>query len=355
MKRLSLAALLLPLGAMFNTADAAPNCGEPYTVVAGDTLSGIARSAFRDTNLWPYIYGFGDNAAVIGGNPSLISIGVNLTIPPCLKNDQQSVEAPIVNDRLPRGDKTVEVLTAGDYAPFTDQNLENGGMLAEVVNAALGEADGSPDHSVDWVNDWSAHIDPLLRRHKYDMGFPWFKPNCDVPDQLSEDDRKRCEFHFSEPLFNMLIVLFKRSDDSRSLVSDSDLHGTTLCRPAGYFTFDLTNRGLVPDETIELEQPQGVGDCFHKLVDGEVDFVALNQFTGQSAIKEFGYDDVVSASEQLADTLGLHLIIHRDHPDALQLLEQFDSGLANLRKSGKYDDIVGRHLASFHAQGGPVL
>jgi polar amino acid transport system substrate-binding protein len=351
MKRFVFFSLFYALWLNAGQVSAKPACSEPYTVSAGDTLSKIARAAYQDSNLWPYIYGYSNNAAVIGADPGLISIGISLKLPPCPQTGQTAAVEPIVNDREARTPDTIEALTGGDYAPFTDQNLEKGGMLTEIVDAAFGQADGRPDYSIDWINDWSAHIDPLLRRHKYAMGFPWFKPNCDAPETLSDDDVKRCEFDFSEPLFDMLIILFKRSDDNRTLASDQDLHGARLCRPAGYFTFDLTARGLVPGETIELERPQSVGDCFHKLVDGDVDFVTINEFTGDSAIKEFGYGDVVNASEQLADTLGLHLIIHRDHPNAGAYLRQFNSGLTALRANGRYDEIVGRHLANFHGQG----
>ena len=214
MKRLLAVALFCSLGAIGNSADAAPKCSEPYTVVRGDTLSKIARSAYEDPNLWPYIYGYSANAAVIGGDPSLISIGISLDMPPCPRSGGSVATAPIQNDRGLRTSATIEVVTATDYPPFTDQTWENGGMLTEIVDAALGLTEGSPDYSIDWVNDWAAHIDPLLERHKYDMGFPWFKPNCDRPEDLSEEDRKRCSFYFSEPLFDMLIVLFKRSDDT---------------------------------------------------------------------------------------------------------------------------------------------
>lgn len=333
-----------------STATAAPTCNQEHLVRAGDSLSKIALAAYGEANLWPYIYGYSSNASVIGGNPGLISIGITLNLPPCPQAAAAKPTPTIVNDQAPRTSDTIEVLTAGDYPPFTDQNWENGGMLTEIVNAALTAAEGQPAYSVDWVNDWSSHIDPLLRRHKYDMGFPWFKPNCDAPDTLSEDDRKRCEFYFSESLFDMLIILFKRADDQRKLTSDTDLHGAHLCRPAGYFTFDLTKRGLVPNETIELEQPQSVAECFHKLVDGDIDYVTINQFTGQSAIKELDYSGYVQASENLADVLGLRLIIHRDHPKARTLLRQFDRGLSTIQKSGRYDEIVGRHLAIFNGQ-----
>ena len=351
MKRLGIFAALFAFGVAGNAAVAAPSCSSNYVVQAGDTLSGIARTAYGDTNLWPYIYGYSSNAATIGTNPSLISIGLTLRLPPCPRTEAATRSAAIANDDgSSRTSDTIEVMTAGDYEPFTDQNWDNGGMLTEVVNAALSKAPGAPDYSIDWINDWSAHIDPLLRRHKYDMGFPWFKPDCERPENLSEEDRTRCEFYFSESLFDMLIIIFKRADDQTILSKDSDLHGKRLCRPAGYFTFDLTKRGLVPGETIELATPQSVADCFHQLVDGEVDYVTMNEFTGQSTIKEFGYGEFVKASESLADTLGLSLIIHRNHPNARTLLRQFDEGLAALKQSGQYDEIVGRHLAIYHGQ-----
>lgn len=351
MRRLKILAAVIALGTISDVAAAAPSCSSNYVVKAGDTLSKLAKQAYGDTNLWPYIYGYGSNAATIGGDPGLISIGIALRMPPCPKTPVAAQTAPIANDdRTARTSETIEVMTAGDYQPFTDQKWENGGMLTEVVDAALSDAPEAPDYSIDWINDWSAHIDPLLRRHKYDMGFPWFKPNCDQPDSLSEEDRKRCEFYFSESLFDMLIILFKRTNDETILASDSDLHGKRLCRPAGYFTFDLTKRGLIPGDTIELETPQSVADCFHMLVDGKIDYVTMNQFTGQSTIKEFGYEQYVEASENLADSLGLHLIIHRNHPKARTLLMQFDRGLATLKQSGRYNEIVGRHLALYHGQ-----
>jgi len=349
MKRFEILAVFLALGLISNTSVAAPSCSSDYVVEAGDSLSGIAITAYGDVNLWPYIYGYSANTAIIGDNPGFISIGTTLRLPPCPSAESAVQTEEMPNDDLSlRTNQTIEVMTAGDYQPFTDQKWDNGGMLAEVVNAALSNAPGTPGFSIDWINDWSAHIDPLLRRHKYDMGFPWFQPDCGQPDNLSEEDRKRCEFLFSDSLFDMLIILFKRADDQTELNQDSDLHGKRLCRPAGYFTFDLTQRGLIPGETIELETPQGVDDCFHKLVDGEIDYVTMNQFTGQSTMNEFGYGDLVRASEDLADSLGLHLIIHRDHPQAERLLKQFDDGLVALKQSGRYDEIVGRHLAIYH-------
>ena len=50
-----------------------------YTVKAGDSLSAIARDQLGDMKRWPEIYEL--NKAVIGNNPDLIQIGMELVLP----------------------------------------------------------------------------------------------------------------------------------------------------------------------------------------------------------------------------------------------------------------------------------
>lgn len=58
----------------------APAPSDRYTVVRGDTLSGIAARFYGNGDLWPTIYNA--NRALIGGNPNVIYPGEALTIPP---------------------------------------------------------------------------------------------------------------------------------------------------------------------------------------------------------------------------------------------------------------------------------
>jgi murein DD-endopeptidase MepM/ murein hydrolase activator NlpD len=52
---------------------------EKYTVVSGDTLSGIAGNMYGDIQMWPIIYKV--NKEAIGGNPDMIQPGTELIIP----------------------------------------------------------------------------------------------------------------------------------------------------------------------------------------------------------------------------------------------------------------------------------
>jgi LysM repeat protein len=63
-------------------ATPAPAAAAPatYTVRAGDTLPSIANEVYGDSNRWTVIYDA--NRATIGGDPNVIQIGEQLTIPP---------------------------------------------------------------------------------------------------------------------------------------------------------------------------------------------------------------------------------------------------------------------------------
>jgi polar amino acid transport system substrate-binding protein len=184
------------------------------------------------------------------------------------------------------------------------------------------------------------------------MGFPWLKPDCSKAqkDKLSPAMRKRCDFVWSEePLFEFLVVLFKRSDNPDRPSDATALHGKRLCRPEGYYTFDLEQQSLVPNDTITLEQPKSVDDCFELLMDEKVDYVSLNMFTGEDAIRRLKLVDFVESIEDLATTQGLYVIAHKTNPNAFTFMHRFNKGLKELRESGELSDIQAKHLANFYS------
>jgi polar amino acid transport system substrate-binding protein len=92
-------------------------CGEKYEVAPGDSLSQIADEAYGDRGRWDII--FYSNRPIIGSNPSKLHVGQPLWIP-CLKKGE-NVDAD--NKDIKRTGKEIKILTAGDYAPFTDEKL----------------------------------------------------------------------------------------------------------------------------------------------------------------------------------------------------------------------------------------
>ncbi|HGG06562.1 MAG TPA: transporter substrate-binding domain-containing protein [Aliiroseovarius sp.] len=303
--------------------------------------------------MWSVIHQ--NNVAKIGENPNAIRVGMRLNLT-CIDGLPKGLPggtevtaastqtAPVV---VAPGTAAVRLkinlMTADDYKPFTDRSLPGGGLITEVVASAMDFAAPPEGYAIHWVNDWSAHLEPLLSNALLDLGFPWLQPDC-----ANTPDAYRCEnFYFSDPMFEMLIMLF--TDRSRPLTfnQDSDIVGKTLCRPAGYYTHDLDKNGRnwVRDGRITLETPDSIKDCFDLLLAGKVDAVALNEFTGRTALRDLGLQDRVEvvASRPLSIE-GLYVLVHKSHPQAQALLAMINRGLRGIKDNGDYQRIIDGHM-----------
>ncbi|MFM2319731.1 MAG: hypothetical protein RLZZ215_2352 [Pseudomonadota bacterium] len=366
---------LFLLLALFKQTVSAENldCKQPYKVVKGDSLSTIAQRAYGSASKYSMIYYA--NRELLTKGPSTVFVNQELRLP-CLsdldttqpqtttaastttasttantttetstttanttENNTAATTAPISpSPAVSKPD--LQLLTAGDYQPFTDQSLPNGGLITDLVETALKNQNIS--YKLTWINDWSAHLDPLIKEKKYDMGFPWLNPGCPGIEHF------RCQFLFSTPIFQMLEVLFTRNEAPLKFDNDDDMIGHTLCRPSGYFTHDLdrTGREWLKKSLIKLEQPQSVKECFELLMAGKVDAVAMNDFTGRETIAKMGLQDQVAALPRELSVEGLHVLIHKTHPRATILLNYVNKGLKAIQDSGEYDAIMDKHLTN---------
>ena len=335
-----LALLILPVTAL-------AECGQPREVTTGDTILKLADEAYGDPEKWTLIYYA--NQAMLDQTGFRITAGMKLMIP-CESAASTAGTAPAADPTpLQRPEDAEMVLvTGGNYAPFTERGWPGEGMVTELINAAL---EASPDpvpYEIVWEDDWSQHLFPILNDKTADMGFPWYRPDC-----AKSPDHERCRnFHFSDPLVDVLIMLFVRSGDGFTFESDADVVGKRLCRPQGYFTHDLDRAGRdwLSTGAITLVQPATPRECFEALTRGEVDAVTLNVFVGAQAIGEMGLRGQVVPLERPLSSESLHVIISKTHWRGTTHLYRINAGLRALRDSARYDEIVGRHLGHFWDQ-----
>ncbi|WP_233416704.1 LysM peptidoglycan-binding domain-containing protein [Halovulum marinum] len=330
-------------------------CGEVYSVQRGDTLHRISRRAYGDDDGWRLIYSV--NRDLIGRNPSAIEIGQPLTIP-CLEQDAAEPTASVEPIRreetsapLPPPLKGgIRFVTASDWAPFSDEEQAQGGMMTEVVNTAMSKVRPAEDYQIDFINDWGAHLQPLLTDNAYDFGFPWFRPNCDVIEKLGEGSQFRCNNLFwSEPIYEQIIG-FYTTDDFATPLSHGDLFGARLCRPAGYSSFMLEERDLV-EPNVTLLQPVTPSDCFEALLAGEADVVALAEDVARDVISDLDAADRVVKQDALDTVATLHVVISKNNPKAQEYLTLLNEGIDEIKDSGEWFEIVRRHLSEYMMRG----
>lgn len=353
------AALLLP--ALAASPAAAQTCGADYVIQEGDSLAKIAGRVYGKTSQWTVI--FYANQDRLGGGSSLIVPGLAVRIPciggsepalPVTATTEAAVPAPPPKIAVTALRKKIQFLTADDFAPFTGRSLPNGGLSTDVISTAMellkSESNGKVDFEVNWVNDWSAHLNPLLLTHAFDMGFPWYKPDCENFDDLDENGQFRCQkYFFSDTVYEELSLLFVKKDSPIKFETDQEIIGQTLCRPAGNWTFDFDYKGRrwLKEKKITLLQPQTIQECFELLMDGSADAVAITDLTGRAAILKANLTDKVRAIDRPLAVLDDHVVIAKSHPNARIMLHYFNSALAKLKAEGRFDEIVEKHLTLF--------
>jgi polar amino acid transport system substrate-binding protein len=335
------------------TAGQAQECGSVYTVKSGDSLSQIADEVYNSASDFQIIYSA--NAETIGSNPGIIAVGMKLELP-CLED---AMEASTASDGAIRQEDTTDSLPApkadiiriaagGNWAPFLSEEQAQGGMLTEIVNVAFENAEGNPEYRIDFINDWGAHLRPLISDHRYDFSLAWFQPNCDIVDRLGDGSKFRCNnLLWSETLFEQILGYYMRDGETLP-ATYGDMFGKTICRPAGYSTFMLEEHDLVePNVTMVRDAtPQG---CFQGLAEGRYDVVALAVDTAEGVISSEGLTGKVVYNEPLSQVLTIHAVISNTNPNAEAYLKVLDDSLREMKTSGTWFNIVRRHLSEFRS------
>ncbi len=315
-------------------------CDVTYRAQPGDTLFSIAETHYADREKWTLLYY--SNQSVLSDNVGQVDVGQEIFIP-CAPQDDTPDATPLL-----QAGAEMTLLTGSNYAPFADRNWPGNGMVTELVNAALELSPSPVPYAIGWEDDWSQHLFPLLAEKKYDMGFPWLKPDCEADPQ-----NERCaHFHFSDPLMDLPIMLFKQAASDFAYDSDADIPGRSLCRPEGYFTHDLDrpDRRWLTDGAITLVQAESPEACFAALMDGKVDAVTVNVFLGARKILAMGLRGKVVPLDKPLSREKLHVVISKTHWRGTTHLYRVNAGLQALRASGRYNEIVSRHLGIFWEQ-----
>jgi polar amino acid transport system substrate-binding protein len=344
----------------------AQSCGTEYKIKEGETLAQIAARVYGNPTQWTVI--FYANQDRLGTNASLLVPGLAILLPcvggaspsspqqqnataPAQQQAPASTDAPIMISTMVR---RVEFLTADGYPPFTGRALEGGGMLTEVISSAMNvvkqEAKGRFDFGISWVNDWSAHLNPLLLTRAFDVGYPWARPDCDGAGSLDATSQFRCrKFFFSDPLYEVITSLFVRNGSAITSLQSERIMGTTMCVAAGQGAYELDQggRNWVKDGKVTLMRPPTVDECFRLLDNGTVEGVVATEYSGRAAMISLGLGDKIRMLDQPVALTPLHVVVSKSHPHARTILYYVNTALAKLRDSGEYDMIVERHLDRF--------
>ena len=223
----------------------------------------------------------------------------------------------------------LRLVTGDDYAPFTGQRLPGQGLLTQLVRAVLAEQ--GLDSTLDWLPWNRGYLQTL--RGDYDATFPYVR-----------SPQREAEFLYSAPLYVAEQHLFSLAGEPIELADLAQLAGLRLCYPLGWQPAAAI-QALIDQGRLLRHSPQGLSECARLLLLGRDDLFIADLRLGESALRASGAArELFHRSTEVLGVSSLHLIVPRDHPRAVQLIETFDRGLDRLRERGEYQRLIQNYL-----------
>lgn len=222
--------------------------------------------------------------------------------------------------------KDARFVTGDSFPPFSDRELDQGGIITDVVRKSFQRA-GYETIDVTW-RSWLRGFEMTVEG-QVDGTFPYSYTRTRGKTVL-----------FSDPITNL--TAYGWYSTKRETYDDNlDLVGKTLCLPLGYAELGNTGRMFATAQA-KRASPPDMKTCFKLLDAGRVDSVVSPIPEALDSISAAGLsvDDFSHIEEGLSD-VALHFVVGKSHAQAEQIIADFNSGLALLRESGELAEILG--------------
>lgn len=308
-------------------------CDVAYRVQPGDTLASIAAGHYGDEAQWTAIYYA--NIALIDAGTRQALPGAELYVP-CPPGHDAPPAAP-----LPQTAKAeLTLIAVQDDPPFADRPWPGGGMLAELVGAALDAAPDPLEHRTIWDSARADAQAALLAGDGPDIGIGWARPDCVAAPR----DALCAGFHFSDPLAEVPVMVFARTGRGSVQGGADGMRVPTLCIPENA---PLHDTGGIGRDAATLIRPATAEACLEQVMTGAADAAVLNLFLGATKIAAMGLRGQIVPQDPPLAHQTLHAVIPKAHWRGTALLYRVNAGLEALRMSGRRDAITARHMAVF--------
>lgn len=211
-------------------------------------------------------------------------------------------------------------LAIGEWPPYFSATMKENGVYAHIVKEAF-QREGINIHYEFYP--WKRALQ-LVKE-----GEAAASPGWKVTDERLKD------FLFSDPVIISKTVLFFRKNTPFGFKTIEDLAGKTVGTTNGYSYgeyFDNASK----QGTIKTDPAPNDELSLRKLLAGRIDMVAMNRAVGFDILSRFPPDERswISASNSSIDEQPSRLAISRTYPNAQQLMDTFNRGLAKISHDG---------------------
>ncbi|WP_305966839.1 substrate-binding periplasmic protein [Marinobacter salsuginis] len=222
-------------------------------------------------------------------------------------------------------------ITTGQWPPYLDENRPDGGFLSQIIREAFASQDIDVEFS---FFPWSRAL-ALVKSREYQASAVW---SCTA-------ERKR-EFLYSAPILPYQYVFYHRQKMPLDWDSLSDLRGMNVGLTQDY-SYGDTLSGAIESGLVNADVTTSDIANFRKLLLERIDLFPMDPIVGEAMLAEQLGPEARESLEfhprPLRSAL-YHLPFSREDPEAGRLKRAFDRGLAKLRESGRYQEIIEKAL-----------
>lgn len=222
-----------------------------------------------------------------------------------------------------------ELVTGPGFAPFTGEDLPQGGWMSDLVQRAFKAA--GRGYELRFV-PWKRGYDGVMSG-RFIATFPFARTPERERDAL-----------FSDPLIQVRQFVYLSTHTRMSFAGPEDFRGRVVCAPLG-FGLPEELEAMIRRGELRRDTPSDLTACVRMVATGRADAFVLDEYTGSTAIINAGVINDIRVAERPYGTLTLHLMVGRTTPDAPAIIARFNDGLKALRDSGVYDELLARHTA----------
>lgn len=229
----------------------------------------------------------------------------------------------------------LRLVTSGNFIPFTGEEWKGRGMIVEIVDRVMPEAD--LEHEVVFQPTWSTLL-PDTEKGRYQATFPWY---------FNEERAQR--FLYTDSLMSNYIVPFVLKGGEVQATELEELAGYRFCRPQGYFMHDMADLLRQPGTT--MEQAETLTDCFERLKAGTVDVIPVDIFSSRGAIQTvFENPDAVRRLNFVFSRQQMHILVPKQAEGAQELVDRINIAIGRLELRGVLQSIRDIHANRFLRQ-----
>lgn len=225
---------------------------------------------------------------------------------------------------------TLQLVTGDHYAPFSDQDLPEGGLATHLVTYLFEQMEQPVNVDVlSWADGYQATLNG-----DYAGTFPYI-----------QSQERLADFLFSEPLFTVSSFAYVDESSTINARRPEDLAGLTLCLPEG-FAHGLALDELVQSGAITRITPPDLPSCFAMLQSGEADFVKINRYVARELLRNAGVShSSIRALPFPVETLSMHFIAPRNQSGSDALITKINRALADLQRDNAYARFIDDYLS----------